>query len=257
MAIIIFPNNNIIFYDCNITNDNKDYTFSYLDLIMPKKEIDVFINSHRDADHMRGIKKLNEKYQIKEIWDSGVSGNTDTPEYREYMSLLREVNHHEAGHFEQLDIEPRVKILNGKRSHLTDANSQSIVAKIEGDYSSMMLAGDTNAKVWKEYIMNEIPSKIKSTFLLASHHGSFSFFDDPADLKGFYEEHMRKINPNVTIISVGTNVHNLPDDKAIELYKKHSNGTDRGDKVYRTDYHGNIYVELDRDRESMISINQL
>ncbi len=257
MVAIIFPNNNIVFYDCNLTNDNEKYILGYLELIMPKNEIDVFINSHRDADHMRGIKKLNEKYQINEIWDSGVSGNTDTPEYCEYMSLKKEINNHEVGPFENLDIEPRVKFLNGRRSNLTETNSQSIVVKIEGDYSSIMLAGDTDAKVWKDYIMQEIPSKVKSTYLLASHHGSISFFDHPNILKYYYAEHMRKINPDVTIISVGKNVHDLPNEKAVTLYRNHSNGTDKGSKIFRTDHHGNIIVELDKDRGSLISVNQL
>lgn len=256
MVAIIFPNNNVVFYDCNITNENKDNIFAYLKLIMPKKQIDVFINSHRDADHMRGIKKLHEKYQIKELWDSGVSGNTDTSEYYEYMTLRREVYGHEVGHFEELDIEPRVKFLNGKRSDLTEPNSQSIVVKIEGDNSSVLLAGDTDAKVWKDYIMREIPSKVKSTFLLASHHGSISFFDHPDDLKYYYAQHIKEINPDATIISVGKNVHDLPDEKAITLYKDYSSGTDKGDKIFRTDYHRNIIVELDVNGGSVISINQ-
>ena len=127
MVAIIFPNNNVVFYDCNLTNENKDNIFAYLELIMPKNQIDVFINSHRDADHMRGIKKLHSKYPIKELWDSGVSGNTETPEYYDYMDFRRNIYCYEVGPFEQWDIEPRVKILNGKRRNLDDPNSQSIV----------------------------------------------------------------------------------------------------------------------------------
>jgi len=61
MAVGIFPDGKILAYDCNITNENEAEIFTYLQKIMPKNSIDVFVNSHRDADHMRGIKKLHER----------------------------------------------------------------------------------------------------------------------------------------------------------------------------------------------------
>jgi beta-lactamase superfamily II metal-dependent hydrolase len=78
-------------YDFNITQDNKQRVLSYVKkTIGSSGVINVFINSHRDADHMRGIKDLHAAHTIKEIWDSGVPGTTTTtPEYRAYMELRR------------------------------------------------------------------------------------------------------------------------------------------------------------------------
>jgi len=51
----------------------------------------------------------------------------------------------------------------------------------------------------------------------------------------YYTEHIRKITPAMTIVSVGPNVHDLPDKKAMELYEKHSTGSSQGNKVFTTE----------------------
>lgn len=253
MVAIIFSDGKVLFYDCNLTEDNNNNIFTYLKKIMPKNEIDVFINSHRDADHMRGIKSLHKKYPIKELWDSGVSGNTNTPEYEEYMDFRRSVNVQEV---KPNQYYKNLKILNGKREGLDNQNAQSIVVHLDNNGASIILTGDTDAKAWKYYIVPESASNLKSTFLLASHHGSISFFDDSDDEKYYYAKHIGMIKPSVTIISVGKNSYGLPDKKALEFYEKYSTGTDKGDKIFQTDKHGNIRIELKDDGGSSIFYNQ-
>ena len=79
MVMILLPEDSIFMYDCNITNDNEDDVIAYVDKVIgPLTEIDVFINSHRDADHFKGIKTLHGEHPIKKIWDTGVPGTTTT-----------------------------------------------------------------------------------------------------------------------------------------------------------------------------------
>ena len=85
---------------------------------------------------------------------------------------------------------------------------------------------------------------LSSSLLLASHHGSLTFFDDPRDEKHYYLHHLRKISPDVTIVSVGDNSYGHPEEKALEFYKAHSTGSKLGNKIIRTDIHGNIRVTL-------------
>jgi beta-lactamase superfamily II metal-dependent hydrolase len=244
MIVVIFPDNKILVYDCNITEDNEESIFNYLEEIMPKYGIDVFVNSHREVDHMRQIKKLHEIYPIGTLWDSGVSGNTDTPEYEEYMDFRRSVTVYEVSAGQYWNDKPNVRILNGKRDGLKDTNAQSIVIHINNNGASVLLTGDTDAKTWRDYIMPESTTKVSSSILLASHHGSITFFDDPRDEKNYYTAHISKINPAMTIISVGDNPHGHPDKKALELYEKYSRGSDKGNKVFRTDINGNMRLEL-------------
>ena len=77
MVLIIFPNNQVMLFDCNVTGDNESAILNYLSDNIPFKMnsatgnveqfIDVFVNSHRDEDHYRGLKKVNAQYPIKSI----------------------------------------------------------------------------------------------------------------------------------------------------------------------------------------------
>jgi len=241
-------------YDCNITNNNESDVLSYVrNTIGTHGMIDIFVNSHRDADHMRGIKKLHSNFPIKKIWDSGVTGGTtNSSEYLDYMDLKRRVQSQE---IESSKIwtfaKTKLRIMNSKNDNLShNHNAQSIVIKVEhydvfGKVSSAMLAGDSDAISWKDAILNNYSQdSLKSQILLAAHHGSISFFDDPSDEQNYYTDHIEQINPQMTIVSVGSNSHGHPDDKAIELYETYSTGSKNGTKIKRTDKHGNIKLEL-------------
>ena len=83
--------------------------------------------------------------------------------------------------------------------------------------------------------------------MLASHHGSIDYFDDPDDVEYYYTSHIRKKTPSMTIISVGDNAYGHPHEKALKLYEKYSSGSNKGNKVFRTDVHGNMRAELKDD----------
>lgn len=260
MQLILLSDNSVFMYDCNITDDNEVKVLSYVDRIIGNgSKIDVFINSHRDADHMRGIKKIHQKHPIKEIWDSGVPGTTTTStEYAQFMDLRRQVISKE--------LKPRIyweygrtviRCMNSKWDDYTDPNDQSIVIKVENMGAAAMLSGDTSYKPWKEKIMTYYnDSVLNADILLAAHHGSLTFFDDPSDTQNYYTSHIKKIAPAMTLVSVGANSHGLPDVKAIELYKKYSLGSDSGNKVYTTEKKGNMKLTLKDDGNWNLKVNQ-
>ena len=248
MVLIIFPDDSIFMFDCNITEENEYEILAYLAAVIgPGREIDVFVNSHRDADHMRGIKQLNEVFPIKVIWDSGVPGTTtSSSEYRDYMELRRQLPTKEITELKYWEYgSATLRCMNSKSENYSDPNNQSIVLKVEDGNVSAMLAGDTSFKPWKEKILkNYRDERLKTNILLAAHHGSLSFFDDPSDEKHYYIEHIKKILPEMTFISVGPNSNDLPNDKAMELYEKYSSGSNQGDKLFTTEDKGHIQVSL-------------
>lgn len=246
MVAVVFPDNEVLVYDCNITDDNEVAVLAYLKQIMPNQSIDVFINSHRDADHTCGIKKLNTAFPIGTLWEAGVAGNTDTPEYRAYMEFRRAVPHtYEVTSGDVWLRKPHVKILNGKRDALSDINAQSIVLRVDHEGSVLLLTGDTNASVWRDHILSEHSGSVNSLVLGGSHHGSFSFFNDDCDREDPFVGHMNLIRPAITILSVGDNLHGHPDDDAIRHYETYCHGTtETKQKIFRTDRHGNMTVEL-------------
>lgn len=248
MSLLIMPSGSVIVYDCNITDDNKDRILRYVGgVIGMSTSIELFVNSHRDADHMRGIEILHKHHTISEIADSGVPGTTtDSPEYRQYMSLCNRVQCRQIKPRTFRDVGgARLRYMSGCWDDFSDPNEQSVVLKVEYAASSIMFAGDTNFRPWREKILPFYrDDALTSSILLASHHGSISFFDDPSDEKNYYVEHIKKIEPAMTLISVGPNPHGLPDDKAVELYDKYSSGSNKGHKVYTTEDKGTMKLVL-------------
>jgi beta-lactamase superfamily II metal-dependent hydrolase len=145
--------------------------------------------------------------------------------------------------------------MNSKNSNFDDANEQSLVVKLEYGGNGVMLAGDTSYRSWKEFVEKYYSdSDLSSEILLASHHGSISFFDDPNDEKNYYVSHIKKINPAMTIISVGDST--LLDDKAVKLYEKYSRGSEQGNKVFTTLAKGNMLLTLKSEESWSLSSNQ-
>ena len=242
-------------YDCNVTDANASRVLEYLRKVLPNRSIDIFVNSHRDADHMRGVQRIHNVFPIERVWDSGVTGGTpDSLEYRQYMQFRRNVGFREVDAMKRWDFgSTRIRIMNSKNDGLgTDANAQSIVMKVEqrrptdgAVLGSIMLTGDSSAAAWRYSILKNFDGEsLSSSVLLASHHGSLTFFDDPRDEKHYYLRHLKKISPDITIVSVGDNSYGHPEKKALEFYERYSSGSNQGNKIFRTDTHGNIRVVL-------------
>jgi beta-lactamase superfamily II metal-dependent hydrolase len=253
MTLLKLSDGSSFLYDCNVTNENEKDVLGYLgkQLSGSCPHIDVFICSHRDADHMRGIKKVHENFPVRAVWDSGVTGTTpDSPEYLEYMNVRRTVGYREVKRGDKFEHGNTIlKVLNSKNDELPgNANSQSIVIKIvhlsKNVICSCLLPGDTNAVTWKNIGRYYPNTSLSCDILLASHHGSTTYFDDPSDNEHYYTDHIKAKSPDMTIISVGSNAHGHPDKKAVEFYEKYSRGSDKGNKILTTDKNGNIRLVL-------------
>lgn len=254
MVLIKAMSGNYYLCDCNVTNDNEDMVLGYLgNVIGWGTNISAFICTHRDADHMRGIKEIHKYFPIGSIWDSGHPGTTTTStEYIEYMDLRRNIGSQVKKRLTYQDLGmTRLRYLSAKDERLEkNANAQGLVIKVEhwnskNCGSSTILTGDCDAETWRYGIMKDYASSdVKTSISMGAHHGSNTFFDDPADTKNYYTAHIQAIKPAMTVISVGDNSHGHPDKKAIELYKKYSTGSDKGNKVFTTQDKGTMKLTL-------------
>ena len=241
--------------DCNITEDNKDRVLGYVaDQIGSGHQLHAFICTHRDADHMRGIRTLHDKFPIREVWDSGYPGtSTDTDEYKAYMQLRRDVGNRLIKKVTKYDYgRTRLRFLSAQDDRLPkNANDQGLVLKVEQrnpDMSrvmaSTMLTGDGSYAVWKDGIMKDYSAgDVSCNILMAAHHGSLDFFDDP-NSHYYYVNHVKAMSPAMAIVSVGSNSYGHPDETALRLYRENSRGLDNGDKTYRTDRQHTVKLTL-------------
>lgn len=242
-------------FDCNITDDNEDRVLDYVaNQIGEGKSLHAFICSHRDADHMRGVRKLHARFPIKTIWDSDHPGTTtDSSEYRAYMDLRRHLGSKIIEKQKYFDYgRTRLRMLSAKDDRLaSNANAQGIVIKVEQRNEAMdriegsaMLPADSDAETWRLGILADYSkSDVSSNIMMAAHHGSISFFDDP-NLTYYYKNHLAAIKPAMTVVSVGPNSHGHPDDTALGYYREHSTGSKQGKKMFRTDTKGTVKLTL-------------
>lgn len=257
MVLLEATNGSYYLCDCNVTTENEDSVLNYLGRAIGwGNAISAFICTHRDADHMRGIKKVHEYFPVGSIWDSGHPGTTTTStEYLEYMELRRKVGAQEKKRKTRQDLgTTRLRYLSAKDERLEkNANAQGLVIKVEHlnanqCASSAILTGDCDAETWRHGIMKDYAAlELRASILMGAHHGSITFFDDPADTQHYYTAHIQAIKPAMTIISVGSNPHGHPDAKAIDLYKKYSSGSKLGNKVFATQEKGTMKLTLKND----------
>jgi len=250
MVLIDAADGKAFLCDCNVTEANAARVIAYLKHVLRGRRIAVFICTHRDADHMRGVNRIHRAIGIDQVWDCGLpGGNPSSPEGEEYMRMRRAVPHAVLRGGTTGDYgATRLHILSAADDGLPDdCNAQSIVIKVEqigNARGSAILTGDSDVSTWKAILDRYRYSDIlASEILLGSHHGSWTFFDVGED-GYYYPAHVRAINPAMTVISVGPNVHEHPHPLAVQMYKRHSRGSQDGHRVWRTDQDGTMMLQI-------------
>ena len=267
MVLVQCADGTNLMVDCNITDANDCRVLNYVaKQIGLGAQLRAFICTHRDADHMRGVRDLHKVFPIQEIWDAGYPGTTtDSDEYKAYMQLRRELKSYEIRRGFEIDFKwTRLRFLSAKDGRLPDnANDQGLVLKVEErnrDMSralgSVMLTGDGSSAVWRDGIMRDYGSaEVSCDILMAAHHGSLDFFDHP-DKRYYYAAHIQAMAPALTVISVGPNNYGHPDPVAVKRYSEHSSGSNQGHKVFRTDQQHTMKLTLKSDGGWTLSPNQ-
>lgn len=203
-----------------------------------KRLLDYFVVSHPHEDHIQGIKELRKEFEIGELWESSFRWDSDSEDYKEFVKLA-----------EELKKKGRLLKLHGKKKPIKTIDNTAIycfspinnidsdeeetneeihdacsVLKFECENFATLFPGDSEHQTWREIVprFGGNPNLLKSNVLIASHHGSRTFFKDKEEDTP-YEEGINKISPNYVIISSiepNNNSTHPPHKDAIELYEK-------------------------------------
>ena len=266
MALLVFPDETTILYDCNVREKYKDSILEYLGRYIPtrfdseigerRQWIDIFVNSHRDLDHYRGLSEVNSYFPIKSIWDSGQSGSATSDSHYQYYMRLRRTLIDKYGKTAVVIPAPSLSplrtfggaqiyclcssqefIQKGGAILLEAARVQhtnAIVLSIWYAGRSLLLTSDSDWKAWKEDIVPNFGKSglLKTTILQASHHGSRSFFTDETENESIdpeenpdttYLDSIEYISPSITLIPCGPyDEKHHPNIEALAIYKKHT-----------------------------------
>lgn len=201
-----------------------------------KKFLDILAISHPDEDHLRGIKDLSDKFEIGELWETGLRRENDPDvgqHYKDFVALSEKLNKN--GRVRKLrandkailsvgetDIHCLFPIERPKGEEIP--NDSSCVLRVQSDGLAILFPGDSGYESWKEILkyFEKKTALLRSHILNASHHGSRSFFQDKAE-DDPYTDGLRAISPEKILLSsrVPDYSDDLPPHKdALEIYEE-------------------------------------
>lgn len=200
--------------------------------------LDALILTHPHKDHLAGLVRVFKHCKVKDIYHNVV--HHDSKVYKDWLpDILRVERAPISGIFY-----PRKFVIDGveisvlwptkeslfSSASTTNLNSQSVVLFLKyGDFEALLLAdAESNilAKLEDFSFFYEINNRLD--VLKVPHQGSKDSLN-----KSFYE----KLQPVVSIISVGGNQYGHPDKEVINFLEE------IGSRVYRTDINGTVTIK--------------
>jgi len=192
--------------------------------------LEVMVATHPHADHIGGLIKVLEVFQVEEIWLNGDTSTSST--YQEFMAAVNAeqatVNYAKRGSTissKNLNF----SILNPPDTLFCKTNNNSIVLRLKYGDTEFLFTGDAEKEA--EAIMLTAGNELQTQILKVGHHGSRT-----ASTKAFLE----RVKPEVAILMVGkNNRYGHPHQETLTALKE------TGAKIYRTDTNGTIIVLTD------------
>ncbi|MFU8796854.1 MAG: ComEC/Rec2 family competence protein [Dehalococcoidia bacterium] len=204
------------------------------------RTIDLVVCTQPQADHITGLLEVVQRYNVKQILDSGVP--YDSSVYREWLRLIEEkdIEFNVARSGQEIDLGRGIvlQVLNPPQEFFEgtscDVDNNGIVLKLTWNKVSFLLTADIRQEAELYLIMER--ANLRSTVLKVAHHGSMT-----STLPQF----LAAADPEVAVISVGAeNPFGHPSPEVIQRL------VDRVgiDSVYRTDRHGTVDLITDGER---------
>ncbi len=207
-------------------NDQGDKVVEYLKG-QGVEIIDFLVGTHPHADHIGGLDRVIDGFDIGQMYMPKVVHTTKT-----YMDVLEAADRKDLkikAAYDGMDIPlegAEARILAPEQNLKSDnLNDYSIVLRLVYGNTVFMFQGDAESKT-EQNILESGVVDIKADVIKLGHHGSSS---------SNTREYIRAINPTYAVITVGKgNKYGHPHREVLTLMKK------EGITVYRTDEQGSI-----------------
>lgn len=209
---------------------------SRLGEVMPfwDRSLDLVILTHPDADHVTGLIEVVERYEVGAVLWTGVG--KDTSAFQAFKNALeaKGIEAHVAR------ARQRVRWSGSKAEALlvlypfstppsdVPTNETSLIAKLVYRNNSVLLPGDTSAKIERQLVKEGID--VRADILKVAHHGSNS---------STTREFLEAVEPATAVISVGEdNGFGHPHPDVLARLREY------GIVLHRTDQEGNIFFSF-------------
>jgi len=196
------------------------------------RNIEVVLLTHPDFDHLGGILKVLEFYEVDNFLYSGLK--KDTGAYYELCDLLEreglEMTITKQGMSIIFGNEAQLTVLYPEESleglEATHVNEYSVTTKLSfGDFEAL-LPGDGGRQLEAWLLRSGL--NLEADLLKAGHHGS-NYSSHPLFIS--------RVNPKISVISVGENNYGHPHPDVLERLKN--------TLLLRTDKNGDVQIITD------------
>lgn len=198
---------------------------------MKIEKLDIVVVTHPHPDHIEGLSKVLENYDIDII-----IANENISESENYSSFFEVVKEQEieSKQAERGDIIDRFKGVRVEILHpdkLTgNWNNDSLVIKLTYKKVSFLFTADIGKEICDE-LVGYYGEKLKSNVLKVPYHG-----------KSGTEKFIRKVSPELAVVSVGPSIWGGPSEEILAEYK------DLKIPLLRTDEKGTIVIKTNGER---------
>lgn len=193
------------------------------------KSIDLVVATHPDEDHMGGLVKVLENYQIGEIMETGIACEKDMCKKmdelisQKHIPVLNAVAGDEIKIANDIDMFVLYPFENIAGKEFKETNDSSIVMKADIAGKKYLFTGDAQDKTEKALMAANF--NLHAGLLKVGHHGS-----KHSTSAAFLQEVM----PEEAVISVGENKYGHPTQEVLTRLQN------MNIKILRTDQAGSI-----------------
>jgi len=239
-TLIDFANGEQMLIDCAI--DGRILEALGRNMSFTDKKIDYLVVTHPDLDHYGGCVEVMERFDVGEVWYSGIKKEHDTS-WQEFWYTVNDGTrvYREIDSAAQFAIaSTTVDILYPDHSLVfnsdipgekkeANANNTSIVMQVRAGNTSVLLTGDAEEEL-EEYLVRRYGEKLRSHILKMGHHGSAS-----SSIQPFLD----MVQPRDTIASAGfENKYSHPSTRVLKRFERMETN------VWRTDVQGDIVLDI-------------
>lgn len=196
------------------------------------RKIDLVILTHPHADHLTGLIEVINRFEIGEVWETGVEYSSAT--YDDWKLKIKEKGIADkfvvAGTEKQFG-EAKFFVLyplsSFKNQTIDNLNNTSIISELDYNKFSALFLGDAEISAQAQILKSIKPMQVVKT----AHHGSQN---------GLNEDLMKIVRPAVAVIEVGAkNTYGHPAASTISFLKSLAT------QIYRTDQNGTVDISSD------------
>ena len=198
------------------------------------EKIDYLVATHPHADHIGGMKRIVENFDIGEIYMPKASTNTKT--FENLLQAISDkglsINTAKAGKVIYESDDLKIEILAPISDTYKDLNNYSAVIRLQYGNNVFLFTGDAEELAEGEMLNAYSKSALKADVLKVGHHGS-----NTASSADF----ISAVLPKYAVIEVGEdNSYNHPHAEAVDTLNA------VGAEILRTDLNGNITIISDK-----------